>query len=59
VRFKDIEKPLALNQTNLTILMAAYGDDSDTWVNKSVIIHLVTVPFNGQPVLSIQVEPSK
>lgn len=57
VRFNGVERPLALNQGNLTALMAAYGDDSDMWISHKVILHLVRVTFNGQQVPSIQIEP--
>jgi hypothetical protein len=56
IRLKGIDKPLALNQTNLTILMVAYGDDTDSWINKKVILHIVSVPFNGQVVQGLQLE---
>lgn len=57
IRFKGVDKPLALNQTNLTILMSAYGEDSDAWINNTVILRLVNVTYNGQVVLGIQLEP--
>ena len=59
IRFKDVDAPLALNQTNLTLLSAAWGDESDNWINKVVILHLVNVTYNGQMVLGVQLEPSK
>lgn len=56
VRFKGIDKPLPLNQTNLTILSSAYGDDTDMWINKKVTLRIVQVKFDGELVKGIQVE---
>lgn len=59
VRFKESEKPLVLNQTNIAILTAAYGDDTDSWINNKVVLNLVTVMYNGSPTLGIQLNPKK
>lgn len=58
LRLNGIDKPIALNQTNLTILIDKYGDDTDLWVNKKVILHVVKVSFNGQIVDGLQLEPT-
>lgn len=58
VRFAGIPKPLPLNQTNLSILILAYGDDTDAWVNHKVTINTVMVSFGGQMVPGIQLSPS-
>lgn len=57
IRLKGIDKPLPLNQTNLTILTGAYGDDTDSWVNKKITLRIVKVKFNGELVDGLQVEP--
>lgn len=59
VRLGGIDKPLVLNQTNIAVLSASYGDDTDKWINEKVVINLVTVMFNGTPVLGIQLNPTK
>lgn len=59
VRFKDVAKPLVLNQTNLMALMAAFGEDTDKWINHKVKGAVVNVPFNGKNVLGIQIYPQK
>lgn len=59
IRFKNVDKPLALNQTNLSVLMAAFGDDTDDWINGKVVLNIVKVAFNGKLVDGIQLEPVK
>lgn len=54
IRFKGIDNPLPLNQTNLSILIAEFGDDTDKWINHSVTLNVVKVQYNGQMVDGIQ-----
>ena len=56
VRFKGLDKPLALNQTNLNALTLNYGDDTDQWINQKVTLMIITVMFNGAPTDGIQVK---
>jgi hypothetical protein len=58
IRFKDESKILALNQTNLTILMTEYGDDTDDWINHAVNLSVVQVTFNGKLTPGVQVTPT-
>lgn len=58
IRLKGVEKPLPLNQTNLMVLMTAYGDDTDLWINKKITVRLVNVTFNNELVKGIQLEPT-
>jgi hypothetical protein len=57
VRFKNIDMPMPLNQTNITILSASFGDNTDNWVNEKVIINLVNKTFQGNPTKGIDLEP--
>lgn len=59
LRLSGIENPLVLNQTNLSILIATYGDDTDEWLGNAVVINLVKVSYNGQLVDGIQLSPTK
>lgn len=59
IGFEDIEKILVVNRTNNEILTEAYGDETDNWVGKSVILNLVTLSFRGERTLSIQLTPAK
>lgn len=58
VRLKGIENPVALNQTNLTLLSTAYGDDTENWINKNVTLVISNVLFNGEMKPSIQLQPT-
>ena len=55
LRFKGIEKPMVLNQTNISILSAALGDNTDDWISKKVSLSVVKVSFNGELKDSLQV----
>ena len=58
LRFKGVDKVLALNQTNLSILSLAYEDETANWVNKKVYLNVLKVKFNGDLVDSVQVSPA-
>ena len=58
IRLSNVGLPLALNQTNLNILITAFGDDTDDWINKKVTIRIVKVSYNGNMVDGIQLEPN-
>lgn len=57
IHLQGIEEPLVLNQTNLSILMNAFGEDTDKWINETIIINIVTQMFNNEPKKGLQVEP--
>ncbi|MDD2208252.1 MAG: hypothetical protein PHU45_02735 [Bacilli bacterium] len=57
LRFKNVDLPMPLNQTNLTVLTAAWGEESNDWINKSVILNIVNVSFQGEVAKGIQLEP--
>lgn len=52
------EKSFTLNKTNFEIIRTAYGDNSDNWVNKVVIVGVVKVrnPQTGALVDGIMLE---
>jgi len=56
LRLKGLEKPLVLNQTNISTLSTAFGDDTDHWVNQKISLVIVTVMFNGSPTEGIQIK---
>ena len=59
VRFSGVEKPLVLNQGNLALLMAAFGDETENWPNNKIVLHVVMVTYGGKQVPGIQIEPVK
>ena len=56
MRLRGVDKPLVLNQTNLHLMMSAFGDDTDRWVNNTVVLRIIDVMFNGQTTKGIQVK---
>lgn len=58
IQFEGQDKTLVCNNTNNAILTAAYGEETDNWRGKKVILHLITTNFKGQATLSIQLEPA-
>ena len=43
------EKKLGLNKTNLRILISSYGDDTDRWIGRAVVIYFdPNVSFGGR-----------
>ena len=58
--FKEAQKGLVLNVTKIRQLEAAYGDDSDGWVNQRVkLSHDPNVSFQGKIVGGIALQTPK
>jgi hypothetical protein len=55
VRFNGLEKVLSLNQTNLTLLMSEFGEDTDKWINNTVFVRQVPVNYGGEITKGLQV----
>ncbi len=58
IGFEGVEKTCIINRTNNEILTEAYGDETDNWKGKKVILKLVNVNFKGKRTLGIQLEPA-
>lgn len=48
---------LPLNRTNAIILAESYGEDTDTWIGKEIILQKVKRAFQGRLVDAIEVKP--
>lgn len=48
------QKGLVLNVTNSTTLSEAYGDDTDEWHGKPVVLFASTTSFNGRNVACLR-----
>ena len=59
IRLNGIDNPMVLNQTNLSILVESFGEDTDTWVNHKVMLNVVKVQYAGNLVDGIQLAPIK
>jgi hypothetical protein len=59
IRLNGVDSPMPLNQTNLSILVEAYGEDTDEWINNKVTLNIVKVQYAGNLVDGIQLSPIK
>jgi hypothetical protein len=53
--FVGKEKGLVLNKTNANNIALAYGDDTDDWNGKEIVLFEAMVDFQGKTVPSIRV----
>lgn len=65
-KFREFQKPMLLNSTNIKLLEKACGsDDTDDWIGKEVILYVdENVSFGGQVVGGLRIrkqrqEPAK
>ena len=57
LRFKNVDLPMPLNQTNLTVLSAEFGEETSDWINRKVTLNIVKVSFQGELTNGIQLDP--
>jgi hypothetical protein len=57
--FSKSKKGLVLNKTNSKQIMAAYGDDTDEWEGKPLVLYPAMVDFKGDTVEAIRVRVPK
>jgi hypothetical protein len=55
---KEQDRAIVLNKTNATVLAEAFGDDTDKWGGKSVVIHTMPTSFQGKTVQGIRIRPA-
>ena len=49
IRFKEFDKPMVLNRTNISLLGTFLGDDTDDWIGKQVILYNdESIQFQGK-----------
>ena len=53
--FQNEEKGFVVNKTNWEIIASHYGEDSDDWLGKEIILTPSTALFGGKTVPSIRV----
>jgi len=51
--FYGVKDVLALNQTNLKVMIDAKGMDATKWISSTVTLSLIPSRYNGQPVQSV------
>ena len=57
--FKGKDKKLVCNKTNATTIGKLYGDETDDWVGKPIILTAREVEFQGETVWAIRVSLQK
>jgi len=58
--FREEAKGMALNVTTIRVLEKAFGDDSDNWVGKRVMVYVdPNVSFGGRVVGGLRLRPPK
>lgn len=59
--FQHKEKGLVLNKTNSNNIAIAYGDDTDDWVGRELLLYPTMVDFQGRsvPAIRVKVPPPK
>ena len=51
-------RKLVLNKTNSLILAAAYGDNTDAWLNQQVVVWTEPTHYQGRVVPGIKIAPA-
>jgi hypothetical protein len=59
VYFSGEEKGLALNRTNSKIISKLYGEETDEWIGKEIVLYPTEVEFKGDMVEAIRVRAPK
>jgi hypothetical protein len=58
--FPELDKPLVLNSTNMHIIGAIYGDDTDGWLGQKIVIYSdPNVSFGGKLVGGLRLRAPK
>lgn len=58
--FREEAKGMALNTTSIRVLENAFGDDSDNWIGKRVMVYVdPNVSFQGRVVGGLRLRPPK
>ena len=50
------EKRMVLNKTNANRLAEMFGEDTDGWLNKDIVLHVENTDFQGKSVPSVRVK---
>ena len=59
VFFQGKTKGVVLNKTNAGNIAILYGDDTDEWIGKEVVLYTDIVDFQGKPTEAIRVRSPK
>lgn len=59
VYFKEVEKGLVLNKTNMNMIATFYGDETDDWEGKQINLVSTDVEYQGKRMRGIRVGAKK
>jgi hypothetical protein len=59
ISFQGKKKALVANKTNSRRIAMMYGDETDAWVGKEVVLYTDMVDFQGKTVEALRVRPPK
>lgn len=59
IYFKGKQKGLVCNRTNADAIAYLYGDDTDGWIGKKIMLTSQLVSFQGKTTPAIRVQPPK
>src|SRR5690349_18637485 len=57
--FTGKERGLVLNKTNANNISYLYGDETEQWHGKPIILYAAMVDFQGKSVAAVRVKPPK
>ena len=57
ISFQGKKKSLVANKTNSNRIKMLYGDETDDWIGREVILYTDIVDFQGEPKPAIRVRP--
>lgn len=57
--FREFDRGMVLNRTNLKRIIAQHGNETDEWVGKSVVLYPSETDFAGRTVPCIRVREGK
>lgn len=55
--FQGKQKGMVLNKTNANRIAYVYGNDTDDWIGKEIVLYPEMVEFQGRMVEAIRVKP--
>jgi hypothetical protein len=55
IHFKELEKGLVLNVTNSMVIEEMYGDETDEWRGRRIVLYATRVQFGKKMVMAIRV----
>ena len=57
ITFQGKKKGLVANKTNANRIAMLYGDDTDEWVGREIVLYTDLVDFQGKPTEAIRIRP--